>query len=301
VKSNTYNKPDIKDLSYRLDERRDGYKIPIISEYMFNVMLNNESRKQFICYFISSLLGAKYDEVFNSIRFIKNKIVFRKSEDSNGEVDFVCRINKEVVGIEIGVCENSRDTENNIVFSTLKFGMGLSNKSTYNIDRLVLINLNNYSYYGNEKSINKCTMKDRDVYYGNDSLEFINIYLPVIREKCYNFGFLTRWEKTLLVFNETSDSVLSRICEKSIFKEYVICAKEASQSEISLAYDRVVCEEKEYLNEIKSSRDDGYFEGMEEGLFEAKKSIAKRLLSYGVSSNIVCKCTDYTHEELKFL
>ena len=63
VKSNTYNKPDIKDLSYRLDERRDGYKIPIVSDFMFNVMLNNESRKQFICYFISSLLGAKYDEV----------------------------------------------------------------------------------------------------------------------------------------------------------------------------------------------------------------------------------------------
>lgn len=301
MKTNICNGSDIKDLSYRLDERRDGYKIPIVSEYMFNAMINNESRKQFICYFISSLLGANYDEVFNSIRFIKNKIVFRKSEDSNGEVDFICKINKEVVGIEIGVCENSRDTENNIVFSTFKFGMGLSNKSIHNIDRLILINLNNYSYFGNEKSINKCTMKDRDACYGNDSLEFINIYLPVVREKCYNFVFLTNWEKILLVFNETSDSVLSRICDNSIFNEYVSCAKEASQTEISLAYDRIVYEEKEYLNEIKNSRDDGYYEGMEEGIFEAKRSIAKRLLSYGVSSNIVCKCTDYTHEDLKFL
>ena len=54
MKTNICNGSDIKDLSYRLDERRDGYKIPIVSEYMFNVMINNESRKQFICYFISS-------------------------------------------------------------------------------------------------------------------------------------------------------------------------------------------------------------------------------------------------------
>lgn len=301
MQNNTYNKSDIKDLSYRLDERREGYKIPIISYHMFNVMLNNESRKQFICYFISSLLNAKYNEVFNSIRFIKNKIVFRKSEDSNGEVDFICNINKEVVGIELGVCENSKDTEDNIVFSTMKFGMGLSNKSIYDIDRLILININNYTYLGNDKTINKCTMRDKDTYYGNDSIEFINIYLPVIRQKCYNFNLLTRWEKALLVFNETSDAILSRICDKPIYKEYVKVAKEASQKEISLAYDRVVYEEKQYLNEIKNSRDDGYYEGLDEGLFEAKKSIAKRLLSYGVSKNIICKCTDYTFEELRIL
>lgn len=79
-----------KEGAYILKEHRKGDKIPIVSDTMFHVMLNNESRKKYAAYFISLVLNIEYNKIYDSLIFMKNKLDKNKNSESKETVDFVC-------------------------------------------------------------------------------------------------------------------------------------------------------------------------------------------------------------------
>lgn len=60
--------------AYVKKEYTKGYKIPIISDTMFETMINNESRKKYAVLIIASVLKRDYDEIYDSIEYVKNKL-----------------------------------------------------------------------------------------------------------------------------------------------------------------------------------------------------------------------------------
>ena len=86
--------------SYTLEERYEGYKIPIVSDAMFNTMLNNESKKQYASYLISLALNMDYKQVYDNIIFVKNKLDKKNKDEKGYEVDFVCNKADERIYIQ---------------------------------------------------------------------------------------------------------------------------------------------------------------------------------------------------------
>lgn len=95
------NKRVKKDLAYELKEMEEGYKIPIVSDTMFHVMINNEKRKKYAAYLIALALGEDYEEILNSLELVKNKIDKDNYKDQSKTVDFVCTIKDNIVNIEM--------------------------------------------------------------------------------------------------------------------------------------------------------------------------------------------------------
>ncbi len=275
----------IRDLSYTCDRRRDGYKIPIVSSLMFNAMFNNVSRKNYICYFMASLFNVSYEEIFDSICFVKDRISFY-CYDRDSLVDYICKINGEVIGIRICVCESSFDMKRFV-----QSGVDMSVLTERPYDRIFQISINNYTFSGNASSLH-CS------YFGNDKCFTYSIYLPFIRRKCYNYEELEDFEKAMLVFNETSSLILDRVCDREIFKEYVSCAIDVSKNEISSLYDDIVYLNEQHLYYLKEARDVFYEDGVKDGSYEMAKNIASSLFSSGVDELTVSKCTGISFDDI---
>ena len=99
------NKPLFKEKismkdSYKLKKYKKGYKIPIISDTMFTVMLNNEKRKKYVAYLISLALNTNYEKILNSIQFTKQQLDKDNFYEKGKTVDLVCKINGEYTNIE---------------------------------------------------------------------------------------------------------------------------------------------------------------------------------------------------------
>ena len=72
--------------SYKLkpvSELKKGDKIPLVSDTMFHVMINNSSKKKYSAYLISLVLGLEYKEVYSSLIFVNNKLDREKYKDSS--------------------------------------------------------------------------------------------------------------------------------------------------------------------------------------------------------------------------
>lgn len=57
--------------AYVKKEYTKGYKIPIVSDTMFDTMINNESRKKYAALIISSVLERDYNEIYILLSMLK--------------------------------------------------------------------------------------------------------------------------------------------------------------------------------------------------------------------------------------
>ena len=73
--------------AYELKDYKKGDKLPAISDTMFLVMLNNEKRKKYVCYLLSEVLNLDYKEIYNNIKFIKEKLDLDKYYEASKTVD----------------------------------------------------------------------------------------------------------------------------------------------------------------------------------------------------------------------
>ena len=87
--------------SYKKEEYYKGYKIPIISDTMFKTMINNTDRKQYASLLISIVLNKDYKEIYDNIEFIKGTLDKEIEIEKGREVDFICKVDNEYVGIEM--------------------------------------------------------------------------------------------------------------------------------------------------------------------------------------------------------
>ena len=297
--------------AYELKELKKGYKIPIISDVMFHTMLNNESRKKYVCYLISLSLDMDYKKVYDSIVFVNNKLEKEKYSVSSKTVDFVCKIDNEIIGIEMNNNRAKASLERNISYAADLYKSKMIKGAPYEYQKVIQININNFSFKGNEKTIERYSLRNEKGEIFTDKLIFIHIYLPNIRKKCYNKeGYeLNELERLLLIFNE--EEGLEKLCKGSkIMEEYVKDSIDASmEDEVIGLYDKELHLEKLRLSEIKETKEKGIEIGMKQGIKEGievgkeeeKLSIAKNLLKDNVSIDIISSSTGLSIETIKNL
>ena len=296
-----------KEDAYVLKELKKGDKIPIVSDTMFQVMINNEKRKKYAVYLISEVLQVDYNEIYNSLVFMKEKLDREKEKEKGKTVDFVCKINGEIIGIEMNNNNKVKPMlERNISYAADLYKSDLNKGEVYHYNKVVQININNFSFKSNNKIIEKYYLRNEEGEVFTDKLEFIHIYLPNIKKKSYNK--LNKLEKLLLVFNESIDK--SKVLAKGdgIMEDYVKEAVDTSRDdEIIGLYDKELYLEKLRLSELELERqearkeglEEGRKEGREEGREEQKIEIAKNMIKDGLDIATIEKYTGLSRKELE--
>ena len=285
--------------SYKLKELKKGDKIPIISDAMFNAMLNNENKKQYVSLIISEVLKVSYKEIYESIIFVKEKLDKERIIELGKEVDLVCKINNEIVGIEMNNNPSKRSLERNISYAADLYKSKMIKGKAYEYNKVVQININNFTF-GNEETINEYYLRDNKGEIFTDKIRFIHIYLPNIRKKGYNR--LNRLEKLMLVLNEEKEKSIEIALGDEIMEEYVKDAMyTSSEDEIIGLYDKELHLEKLHLSDIEDAKEEALKQGKEEGIKEDQKRIINNMISKGLTIDEVSLYTDISKEEIEKL
>ena len=302
----------ITDNAYVLKDSKElkkGDKIPIVSDVMFNVMINNENRKQYASYLISEVLNMDYEKVYKSIIFVKEKIDKNKYIESGKTVDFVCEIDGEIIGIEMNNNTSKSSLERNISYAADLYKSKMIRGKKYDYRKVYQINLNNFTFENNEEVIEEYSIRNDRGEEFTDKLKFIHIYLPNIAKKDYNQ--ITELERMLLVYNNESSSSIRLAKGDDILEEFVKDAVDASSNdEIIGLYDKELHLEKLKLSEIEEAKEEAREEGREEGRTEGlaegiakgetnkQIEIAKNMLKLGISTDLIEKATGLTKVKL---
>ena len=305
--------------SYKKEEYYKGYKIPIISDTMFKTMINNTDRKQYASLLISIVLNKDYKEIYDNIEFIKGTLDKEREIEKGREVDFICKVDNEYVGIEMNNNFSKSALERNISYCMDIYKSNLRRGESYSFNHVVQININNFFFKGNDQGEEEYSLKNNKGELLTDKIKIFNIYLPLIRKKYYNGEELSYLEKLMLVFNEEDNEKLSKVYEgESIMEEYVKDAKRASmEDDIVGLYDKELHEEKLRITELEEARekgieigtkrgmDSGIKQGMAAGIAQGKKEsileTAKNMLKKKLDINLIAECTGLSEEEINNL
>ena len=277
----------------KIEELKKGERIPIVSDTMFHVMLNNSSRKQYSAYLIALVLNLDYEKVYDSLIFVNNKLDREKYKDSSKTVDFVCRLNGKIIGIELNNNSSKASLERNISYAADLYKSKMVSGKEYDYETVIQININNFTFEGNSKIMEEYSLRNEEGEKLTEKLKFIHIYLPNIRKKCYNKEKLNVLERLLLAFNEEEN--LSDITKGDrIMEEYVKESIKASQDEEVIGlYDKELHLEKLRLSELEEAR--------EQGIEQEKIEIAKNMLKENFEISMISKITNLTEEEITAL
>ena len=297
--------------SYKKEEYYKGYKIPIISDTMFKTMINNTNRKQYASLLISIVLKKDYKEIYDNIEFIKDTLDKEREIEKGREVDFICKLEDEYVGIEMNNNFSKSSLERNISYCMDIYKSNLRRGESYSFNHVVQININNFFFKGNDQGTEEYSLKNNKGELLTDKIKIFNIYLPLIRKKYYNGEELSDLEKLMLVFNEEDNEKLSKVYEgESIMEEYVKDAKRASmEDDIVGLYDKELHEEKLRITELEEAREKGIATGMKQGMAAGiakgkKESIletAKNMLKDNLDIEMISKYTGLSEEEINNL
>ena len=285
--------------AYVKKEYTKGYKIPIVSDTMFDTMINNESRKKYAALIISSVLERDYNEIYNSIEYVKNKLDKQLDIEKGREVDFICKLKDEYIGIEMNNNYSKEAYERNISYAMGIYKSKEIRGSKYSFNKILQINLNNFTFENNDREAEEYALRNENGEYLTEKIKIINIYLPNIRKKYYNKEKLNELDKVMLVLNEEDNNNLSKLYKgEKVMEDYVKDAKRASISDdIVGLYDKELHEELLRNTELYNAEQ----KGIKQGIKENKLETAKALLKEKISIDIISRTTGLKKEEIEKL
>ena len=285
--------------AYIKKEYTKGYKIPIVSDTMFDTMINNESRKKYAALIISSVLERDYNEIYNSIEYVKNKLDKQLDIEKGREVDFICKLKDEYIGIEMNNNYSKEAFERNISYAMGIYKSKEIRGSKYSFNKILQINLNNFTFENNDREAEEYALRNENGEYLTEKIKIINIYLPNIRKKYYNKEELNELDKVMLVLNEEDNNNLSKLYKgEKVMEDYVKDAKRASISDDVVGlYDKELHEELLRNTELYNAEQ----KGIKQGIKENKLETAKALLKEKISIDIISRTTGLKKEEIEKL
>ena len=281
--------------AYIKKEYTKGYKIPIVSDTMFDTMINNESRKKYAALIISSVLERDYNEIYNSIEYVKNKLDKQLDIEKGREVDFICKLKDEYIGIEMNNNYSKEVFERNISYAMGIYKSKEIRGSKYSFNKILQINLNNFTFENNDKEVEEYALRNENGEYLTEKIKIINIYLPNIRKKYYNKEELNELDKVMLVLNEEDNNNLSKLYKgEKVMEDYVKDAKRASISD-----DIVGLYDKELHEELL--RNTELYNAEQKGIREKAIETAKNMLKENISIDIISRVTGLDIKEINEL
>lgn len=291
---NLYDFKVSKENAIKFSKRHEGMKISIMSDSMMKAMFMNTKRLKYSAKLISYFIDIDYEKLLNNMTLVKNELD-KESENQKGErADYVAKIDDTTISIEVNNNEDERYLERNMEYIDRLYSEKIKKGDEYKYNQVIQINLNNFSFKGNNKVIDIYSIQNEEGIRLSNKKVFIQIYIPNLRKKWYDEGVnkLTNAEKYLLALVEEDIDSLEELGDELVMNEYIEEAEDVSfESNIGESYDHEQANKELYIRE-------GIEQGIEQGLLSAKQEIAKSLLQKDVSINIISECTGLSIDEL---
>ncbi len=284
-----------KENAYTLDPSDNKKIIPIVYDSMFKTMLNNENRKKYVALFLSYFIKEDYDYILNNIVFVKNDIDKQNYHEAQKTVDMIVKVDDKIYNIEMNNNATKSSLERNIDYANMIYRSKMKRGiKKYNYQYTIQININNFSFKRNNKSIEEYFIQNEE-YVLTDKIKYIFIYLPNIRKKYYNKEKINALEKLMLVLNEPKGSEIEKeVKGEKIMEEYRKEAEEASEIQElweAMAYDPIENAKMIREMDLNYAREDAKKEYARENALELYKN--------GVSKDIICKSLKISKKELE--
>ena len=256
------------------------------------------------CYLLSCLLDISYEELQNNLELSKNELDKDKENEKGLRSDYVAKIHGTRINIEMNNNSDIDTMERNIEYASRLYSSGIARGKESKYHQVIQINFNNFSFLENDKIIDIYTIQNDGGVVLSNKIIFINIYLPNLREKCYDEGIeeLSELERYLMVLIETDVAYAKRVGKGiRIMEDYIKEAEEVVlKGDLLRSYDKELAYGDERFREGK---EEGKMEGREEGIREGKeeiqKEIIKTMLENRFSDEDILKATKCTKELLE--
>ncbi len=302
---------DLKD--YKEDEMK-----PAVSNTMFEVMFASGTLgRRYTSLLLSLYLNKDYKYIYDNIEFVKDILDRENYHDKGMRVDLICKVDEEYINIEI----NNNKTEKSSIYRNIGYSYnvykgGIYSGTRYNYNRVIQININNFTFKGEKREISEYILKDEENKILTDYIKIVQIYLPNIRRKWYNEKEeLNDLEAFLMAINEHDSDDLEKLLRKrEIMKEYRNNAKEKSldtdiiglynkelEDEALKRMDREAYRIKGYESGLEAGMRKGKAEGKAEGEAKSKIEIAKKMINKNIDINIISECTGLSKDEIEKL
>ena len=289
-------------------EIRRGEKISILSDTMFSCMFQNENRIKYSAKFLSYFVDISYEELLKNLKLSKNLVSKEKEYDKGNRCDYVARIGKTTLGIEVNNNYNAEIMERNLEYAYRQYSEKIvrggikekNGKAIYEYSQTIQFNINNFAFKGNDKIIDIYGIQNDEGLRLNSKMIFVQIYVPNLMKKCYTKGIesLDEKEKYIYALVEQDISKLEKVGD-IVMEEYVKEAEEVCFDKgFGEAYDKEwALRDQEYKNGVE----EGLRQGIEQGSIKEKQEIAKSMLKENICISIISKCTGLAQEEIEKL
>lgn len=297
-----------------------GKRIPLRSDTMFSCMLCNTDRKQFLELIIKEAFKEADLGEIESIEYIKNKLNQDMYIEKGQNVDLIVKTkdgkyiivelnnNKEyglyMLNRNLSYAFNVRCT------NEMRGDKKLTNKEYIDFpvaNSVVLMNLNNFSFEGDDRTLIKNMIRDENASPYINDFAILDINIPNILKKWYTKEELTRLETFLYVSNIDEDELDKSVYEgDKVMEEYLKEAdKASSDAKIIGLYNLEELKREQLLackkNGYNEGIEDGLRQGIEQGSLEKSKEIAKSMLNDGLSIDKIMKYTNLSKNEIENL
>ena len=161
----------------KFEDLEEGEIIPLISDTIFDYLINNESKKEYAASIISAALDLDYDKVYNSIEFKSPRLKKDKVRNSKKTVDLLCEVDGVLYNIEINNKGYKSSLERNIQYIADIFESKMMRGGKYKYQNAVQININNFSFKGRKKIMDIISLRSNEGDLFTDKIKIIHIYL----------------------------------------------------------------------------------------------------------------------------
>ena len=303
----------------KLDPIKKGEKISILSDSMLKTMFQNENRIKYSAWLLAYYLDIPYDKLLKNIHLSKNELDKEKDNYKGEKCDYVALIDNSFVNIEVNNNGNEKMLERNIDYAHRLYSRLIKRgDNTYEYTQVVQLNLNNFSFIGNDKVVDTYVIQNNEHIKMSNKLIFIQIFIPNLIRKWYTEGTkgLEESEKYLLTL------VLRKIDESKqlgkgikIMEEYVDDAEYVIlDDDLRESYDKEwalkdLGHQQGYIDGYEIGKTEGIeqgkLEGIEqgklEGIEQGKLELTKKMLSENIDIETISKITGLDAKKIKDL
>ena len=305
-----YDLPVSKVDAVEIKKLEKGEKISILSDSMMKTMFQNENRLKYSAKLLSYYLDVSFEELLANIHLSKNTLNKEKNNEKDRSGDYVASINGSTINIEVNNNNSVEILERNMEYAHRLYSQKVKRKDDDSYTQVVQLNINNFSFIGNDKIVDIYYIQNNDQLKLSDKLIFIQIYIPNLIRKWYTKSIqeLEESERYLLalVLPNVEDS-LKMVEGEPIMKEYVEEAVEASDDDDLLeSYDKEWAMKDLGKREgLELGRSEGIelgrSEGIELGRTTATNKIAMAMIKEKIPIETIMNVTNLSKEEIENL
>lgn len=273
--------------------------LELTSDVVFKAFMMSENTKGYKARLIHLITGLEEEKLLEA-EYVSKEYPVSQKKDKVYKSDIVVRVENNILNIEMNASYYSGIFEKNHTYMNKIRSESFDRGDDYlEIEKVIQINIDNFSHYKGNKIIYKFTMREENS--GElecENIESYHIDLENLKKVCYTNSEVNELEKYLKMFIAKEESELENLRSDENMNDAINELEKISKDEKIIGlYDAEAVERKVRNTQIKGAK----LEGIEQGKKEEKLEIARKLKELGTAVENIAKVTGLSKKEIDSL